>query len=131
MKYYHAAAIVFGAFIGLLTTANPLIGILCVSVLMVTAALSHVSNDQELTQREFFMVEVRAFTRSLWFHPNNDDLEKFVAVALIITWCIITIGVSFGAAEVTTEYTIITAIVWMFIGRLWGQEASKEVTDIQ
>lgn len=64
--------------------------------------------------------EIIALRRTLWFHEANNDLEKLLGLALFATWSVITIGVAFGYAEATEQYAIITALMWMMIGRMWG-----------
>lgn len=68
-----------------------------------------------------------ALRRTAWFHETNSDLEKLLALALFATWSVITIGVAFGYAEATQQYAIITALMWMMIGKMWGG-AMKDVS---
>lgn len=128
MKLKDLLPIILGTFVGYgILQVSIGLGVMTLILMIIFGGIlqAHFNKD-----KEFFKRELGALRRTLWFHPNNDDIKKFVAIALIITWSIITVGVSFGYAEVTSEYTIITAIIWMFIGRLWGEEASDQVTEL-
>lgn len=71
--------------------------------------------------------EVTALRRVFVFHDANHDLRKFLVFVLVITWAVITAGIAFNAAEVTPVYSMMTALIWAIVGRLWGGEV-KDVT---
>lgn len=68
------------------------------------------------------LVELRAFGLIFVLHKNNSDIEKVMVWVFLLAWGVITIGIAFEEAVNTQIYTMLTALVWMLIGRVWGRE---------
>lgn len=43
-----------------------------------------------------------------------------ILVAILSVWSAITIGIAFGIAEVTVSYQYLSAVLFLFLGHLWG-----------
>lgn len=71
--------------------------------------------------------ELRALVRTVTFHEDNNNAVKGFLLLLLVVWGTITIGIAFGVAESTPIHTMLTALVWALVGRVWGGEA-KDVT---
>jgi len=72
-------------------------------------------------------VELRAIRRVFKFTPENSRTEKVFVWILLTGWTIVMIGIAYGVAEPTTEYSMITALIWALVGRIWGGE-TKDIT---
>lgn len=70
-------------------------------------------------------LEFQGLRNTFVFHEENNDLRKFIVFVLIVTWATITVGIAFEEASVTPTYSMLTALVWALVGRLWGGEVAK------
>lgn len=56
-------------------------------------------------------------------HEYNDHTTKLITIIFVATWCIITIGSSYGhASPDPIQYGIFSALVFYFFGRSHGLE---------
>jgi len=65
-------------------------------------------------------IEALALRRTFSFHADNSDIRKFLLFVLVVTWSSITVGIAYQAAQVTPVYSMLTALIWALVGRLWG-----------
>lgn len=72
-------------------------------------------------------LELWAFRRVFKFTPQNNDMEKMLMGFMLSVWSLIAVGIAFGHAEHTETFTMLTALVWAIVGRVWGGEV-KDVT---
>lgn len=72
-------------------------------------------------------IEGRALRETFSFQPDNSDMKKFLTFVLVITWATITAGIAFQEAQVTPTYSMLTALIWALVGRIWGGNV-KDVT---
>lgn len=54
-------------------------------------------------------------------------MKKFLVFVLVVTWSAITVGIAFQEAQVTPTYSMLTALIWALVGRIWGGNV-KDVT---
>lgn len=73
------------------------------------------------------VIEGHALWRTFHFRDENNDMKKFVMFVLVVTWGVITVGIAFEEAQVTPAYSMLTALIWAVVGRLWGGEV-KDLT---
>lgn len=76
---------------------------------------------------EGLQIETRAIRRTFSFTAANSDLQKYLVFVLVITWSVITIGVAYNEASPTATYSMLTALIWALVGRIWGGEV-KDMT---
>lgn len=76
-------------------------------------------------------LEGRALWRVFHYQENNNDLRKFVLFVLIVTWAVITVGIAYQQAQVTPTYSMLTALIWAVVGRLWGGEVKDLTSSVE
>lgn len=71
--------------------------------------------------------EVVGVRRMLFPHADNSLKRIGFVWMLLAVWGSITVGIAYGAAEATPVYSMLTALVWALVGRMWGGEV-KDIT---
>ncbi len=69
--------------------------------------------------------ELRALKLAILPHENNSDSRKAVTLMLAGSWCVITIGISFGWAVPSEMYGLLSAFVGAWISRMQEREATR------
>lgn len=55
-------------------------------------------------------------------HQKNAATRKILTFFLMVTWSTLTIGQSFGMAEVGEVYYVVTVVVFTIVSQIWGIE---------
>lgn len=85
-------------------------------------------NSDYSTVRTAIKREATALRRTFSIHEDNSDVRKFVVFVLIVTWSAITVGIAFNEASTTPTYSMLTALIWALVGRMWGGEVKDVAT---
>lgn len=85
---------------------------------------SDYSQSRLASLRRWVRHELKAIGCCFRFTPHNSPTQKILLWVVVGIWAVITVGIAFGHATPTTEYSAITAVVWALFGRVWGAEAT-------
>lgn len=58
-------------------------------------------------------------------HAGNDDFKKYVALILITGWFVLLAFTMLGAMAATTQFVLLTAAVFLLIGKMWNVEMAN------
>jgi len=69
--------------------------------------------------------ELKGLKYTLLPHPENSDSRKAITLMLVSSWCVITIGISFGWAVPSEMYGLLSAFVGAWVTKIQEREMGR------
>ena len=69
--------------------------------------------------------ELQALKLALTPHEQNNDVRKAITIMLVASWCIVFIGIAYGAAVPTEMFGLLSAFVGAWVSKMQEQEAQR------